>query len=331
MFRDKGLNTNLGFGLSSRDIPDSDQETKRPSPNSGLVARALDDNPILKFFSASALTLAGAYVSSRVLTKGGLKLASSIQRSADEGSPLSKSFVSFSTKVTKAWDELAGLNRYIGDDIDPYSRLVHSRPDGSVIRPHVNRLAGMGYVSDGARWMTESEFRSLNSGRAPVAYWGYRDELQTKIVQGARSLGVMLPSMYFAQRGITDRFAGVNQDKPKVNWYNPVDVVTDFVKQSTINASLILLPEKALGASFRRARDLSRAPYMDFPVGLSSTQRKTANKIADIKTILSSFGQDAEKVIRQANRISSSASYAFSKAYEASEQTKGRWNSTYPK
>ena len=324
MFRDKTSLTNIGYGLTSRDIPASSSEEKRANPNSGAIARALDDKPIIKFVSTMAATLAASYATSKLFAKGGIKLAKTIQKTADSGSQLGRRFVETAGQIRKTLDELEGINRYIDDGVDPYARLIYENADRGVIKPQLTRLVGPEYVSDGSMWMTRNEFRAIAAGRQPVAEWAYKDQLQSNLVRHTRSLGLMLPSTYVVQRGLTDPLFGNSDDRPKVNWYNPVDVITDFVKQSTINITTFIGPQAAAGASFSRLKQLASAPYQDFPLPLSSNQLKTANKIADIKTILTSFGQDAEKIVNQATRISTSASYAFNTSFqEAQRQESG--------
>jgi hypothetical protein len=324
LFRDKTPLTNLGFGVTSRDIPEASDEKEKPSPNSGLLSKALHDKPVLKYISTMAATMAGAMVLQKGFQKGGLKLAKTIQNSADNGSHLGTRIVKGATQIRKTLDELEGLNRVIENVDDPYSRLIFENPDKTIIKAETNRLGGPGFVSDGTMWMTESEFRAARTGKEPVAVWSFRDELQSKLVRNTRSLGTMLPATYVTQRGITDPLFG-NQDESqkKVKWYNPVDVVTDFVKQSTINITSMILPQSAAGAGIARTKFLASAPYQDFPLPLSKNQYKTAHKIADVKTILSSFGQDAGELFNKANRISASASYAFNNSYQEAAKKDG--------
>jgi hypothetical protein len=324
LFRDKTPLTNLGYGVSSRDIPAASDEKENPSPNSGLVARALHDKPVLKFASTMVASMAAGLILQKGFQKGGLKLAKTIQTSADSGSQIGTKLVKTATQIRKSLDELEGLNRVVENVDDPYSRLIFQNPDGTVIKGQTNRLGGPGFVSDGTMWMTEAEFKATRSGREPVAVWSFRDELQSKLARNTRSLGTLLPATYVAQRGLTDPVFGNKDESQKVKWYNPVDVVTDFVKQSTINVTSMILPQSLAGAATSRMKFLASAPYNDHPLPLTKNQYKTAHKIADVKTILSSFGQDAGELLNKANRISASASYAFNNSYqEAAKQESG--------
>lgn len=324
MFRDKTPLTNLGYGVSSRDIPAASNEKENPSPNSGLISRALHDKPVLKFISTMVASMAGGMILQKGFQKGGLKLAKTIQTSADSGSQLGTRLVKSATQIRKTLDELEGLNRVVDNVDDPYSRLIFQNPDGTITKGQTNRLGGPGFVSDGTMWMTESEFRAARTGREPVAVWSFRDELQSKLVKNTRNLGTLLPATYVAQRGVTDPLFGNKDESQKVKWYNPVDVVTDFVKQSTLNVASMILPQSLAGAATSRVKFLASAAYQDHPLPLSKNQYKTAHKIADVKTILSSFGQDAGEMLNKANRISASASYAFnSSLQEAQKQESG--------
>lgn len=263
MFRDRSSLVNIGYGITSRDVPDANKEETNPSPNSGFLSKAFDDKPLLKFVASTVLTLAGTYAANKMLSKGGIRLIDSIQRSADSGSRLGRRFVETASQIKRTLDELEGLNRYVADGVDPYERLINRSADGKLIKPTLTKLTGDTYVSDGARWMTSSEYRSLNSGREPVAVWDYRDEIQQRLARTARSLPLTLPSAYFVQKAVTEPAFGQPDEKNKVKWYNPVDVITDFVKQSTINITTMLLPQGLAGAAAQRVKSLVDYQYLD--------------------------------------------------------------------
>jgi len=324
LFRDKTPLVNLGYGISSRDIPETSDEQKNPNPNSGLIARALDDKPIVKYISTMVATLAATAASTLLLSKGGIKLAKTIQQRADAGSKLGRTLVQNVTQIRKTLDEYEGLVRYVDDSVaDPYTKLIYQLADGKVRKPTLTRQVGPDFVSDGTMWMSRKEFRAIRAGRQPVAEWGYRDELQTRLIRSARNLPLTMPSMYLVQKGLTDKIFGDSNNDQKVKWYNPVDVITDFVKQSTLNITSLIIPETVAGAGVKRLKQLADAPYQDFPLPLSRNQLKTANKIADIKTILMSFGQDSSKIIQEASRISNSAAYAFNTSFAEAQRKEG--------
>lgn len=75
MIRDRGPLHGLGYGVTSRDVPINEGETEGVSPNSGAITRALDGNPVTRFFAATATTVAVSLVLSANLKKGGLRLS----------------------------------------------------------------------------------------------------------------------------------------------------------------------------------------------------------------------------------------------------------------
>lgn len=326
MYRDKSPLTNLGYGVTSRDLPPEMQEEEKASSSSGVIARALDDKPVLKFVGTMLGSLAGGWIASRVVSGAGVKLAKQIQISADRPG-LGRKFVETATKLRKELDALEGLTRVVDGEADPYSQLVFfndaSRTGTKTFRKEY--ITGSNSVADSVdgsmQWMTREEFSALRGGREPVAVWSYRDQLQRNLVKNARTLGVMLPATYVTQRGLTDKLFGNSEKEQKVNWYNPVDVLTDFVKQSTINTLTFILPQSAASAGVSRLRQLADVPYLDSPLPYSRNQLKTANKVADVKTILSSFGHDVQKMFHDASKISSSASYAFNVSFQESQRS----------
>lgn len=323
MFRDRSSLVNIGYGITSRDVPAVNKEETNPNPNSGLLSRALEDKPLLKFAATTVITLGGAYIANNLLRKGGVRLLEKIQRSADSGSRVGRRFVETASQIKRTLDELEGLNRFVADGVDPYERLINRSADGKLIKPTLTKLTGDTYVSDGARWMSSSEYRSLRSGRDPVAVWDYRDEIQQRLARTARSLPLTLPSAYFTQKALTEPLTGQPDEKDKVNWYNPVDVITDFVKQSTLNITNLLLPQGLAGAAVQRIKSLVDYQYLDYDFPLTPMQRRAGQRFADVKTSLKALGQDSEKILAQAARISASAGYAFDQAESEAKRRAG--------
>ena len=110
MFRDRSSLVNIGYGITSRDIPAVNKEETNPNPNSGLLSKALEDKPLLKFAATAAITLGGSYVANNLLRKGGVRLLEKIQRSADSGSRVGRRFVETASQIKRTLDELEGLN-----------------------------------------------------------------------------------------------------------------------------------------------------------------------------------------------------------------------------
>jgi hypothetical protein len=67
LFRDRSSLVNIGYGITSRDVPNANKEETNPSPNSGLLSKALDDKPLLKFVATTAFTLVGTYAQTSCL------------------------------------------------------------------------------------------------------------------------------------------------------------------------------------------------------------------------------------------------------------------------
>jgi len=70
MIRDRGPISSLGYGLTSRDVPYKEGETEGPSPNSGILSKALNNHPVLRFAATTTATLAGSFVASKLVKAG---------------------------------------------------------------------------------------------------------------------------------------------------------------------------------------------------------------------------------------------------------------------
>ena len=320
MIRDRGPISSLGFGITSRDVPLNETETEGPSPNSGAIAKALDGHPVMRFFAHATATMVGAYAAGKVIRGGGIKLATRIQRTADgsgQYSGVATRFVESAGKIKKALDELEGVNRSI-DGVDPtdvYSKLVFEI-DGRREKQNLTRIFGGTQILQNQHIRT-SEIRAASGGitREPAVIWSLKDDIQQTLARRARNLAFELPAMYVAQRAVTDPLFGENQDKRKVHWYNPVDVIADFSKQTTINLASMLTPFDLGGAGLARIKFLANAPFSKNPnLQLTANQSKLSNSFVDIKTILGEFGQDVEKVLTGITRESTAIGAAFKSA-----------------
>ena len=248
----------------------------------------------------------------------GLKLGQAIQKSAMEGSEYSTRFVQSTTKLRKSLDELQGLQRYVDDGVDPYSKLVFER-GGKLTTGDTWSTTNVDQVLENNTFLTRREIQQATGGitKEPAAVWSYRDELQQSLVKQARRLPYELPALYVAQRAVTDPVFGNNQDRKKVKWYNPVDVLADFAKQSVINIGLITGPGAVGGAAVSRSKFYINAPYASNPnLSLTAKQMKVADRFADTRIVLEEFGQDIGKMANQVSRLASSTSGAFNTAVE---------------
>lgn len=296
MIRDKGPLHGLGYGVTSRDVPINEGETEGVSPNSGAITRALDGHPVARFLAATAATVAVSAILNANLKKGGLKLAQKLQSSADRGSGSATSLIKGMTDIRRHLDELQGVQRYIDGVDDPYSKLVFETPDG---------LLSTGYsgsTSERFRYLytTKDEIRQAGRGitKEPPAVWTFKDEIQKRMVRATRRLPYELPSLYVTQKALTDPLFGKNEEKRKVKWYNPADVVSDFVKTSLTNIATMVLPFEAGGAGIASTKSsLNTFKYsMTALRDMSPGQQVLAKGFVNLNDLLKEVGHDFSTV-----------------------------------
>lgn len=163
-------------------------------------------------------------------------------------------------------------------------------------------------------WFTREELAQVASGQSDQvpAVWGAKDEIQQRLVKTARTLPYALPAMYAVQRGVTDPLFGRNEKDEKVNWYNPVDVIADFAKQSVVNTFSVIAPsEIASGGLTTARRALNTRVYAGADTAFNQTLR---NRYVDLQAILSGVGTDLSKITNKVVRTSTQFSYAFNTA-----------------
>ena len=317
MFRDKGPIHNIGYGVSSREMPSREGETETPSPNSGYIAKALDQHPMMRFFGSAATALVVTTVASRVSRGAGLKLGKTLQNSADTAMRAGRTDA-LPVRVTRAirdlreaMDELGGVSRSIDGVDDPYSAIVHE-VDGKLTTGYDPKTSGRYF----RRPISPEGRRTTGRGRTSESaeVWTLRDDIQVRMVKLARRLPYELPAMYVTQRAVTDKLFGGEQEGPRVKWYNPADVISDFVKQSTVNLATMMLPFEAVGAAGAAGRSslTTLASSMSDLRALSPMQQRAANAAIDLRSLLAEVGQDLGDLTSKALRISSQTSGAFS-------------------
>lgn len=316
MFRDKGPIHNLGHGVSSRDMPSREGETETPSPNSGYVAKALDAHPMMRFFASAGTAMLVTTLASKLTKAGGLKLGQALQNSSDAAmgagrtDALSTRAIRSITEIRKELDNLSAMHRSIDGVDDPYLKAVYD-VDGKLTtgyNPTLGRRKFFRPLSeDGAR----SSARGLTSESAEA--WTMRDELQVRLIRAARRMPYELPALYVTQKAVSEPLFGQNQEKKRLNWYNPADVISDFVKQSTLNVATMVLPFEAVGAAGAAGRSslTTLAGSMNDLRALSPVQRKAANAAIDIRSLLAEVGQDIAGMTNKVLKMSSQASGAF--------------------
>jgi len=277
----------------------------------------------MRFVSSTAASIGAAVALGSLFKGGGLKLARSIQRSADAGNVYSTNVVQSVTKLRKALDELEGLRRYTDNSVDPYSKLVFEDEAGKLTTGKTYSIANSDILLENGNFITRSNINQATGGATqdPAAIWTLKDDIQQKLVKQARRLPYELPALYVAQRAVTDPLFGNNQDKKKVNWYNPADVIADFTKQSITNILAVTSLGAAGGAVFNRAKFYTNAPYAaNQNLGLTQGQVRRANLMADTKIFLEQVGQDVGRMSNQISRISSSAAGAFNMAVDDAQR-----------
>lgn len=214
------------------------------------------------------------------------------------------------TDIRRGLDELQGVSRTIDGVDDPYQKIVFE-VDGKLTTGYEGKTSerfGYGPLSKNGRRSTITGTTSENAEA-----WVYRDELQKRLVRAGRRLPYELPALYATQRAITEPLFGQNQDRRKINWYNPADVISDFVKQSAINVATMTLPFEGLGAAGAAGRSslTTLANSMNDLNALSPLQKKAANVAVDLKTLLGEVGQDVTDFTNKAIKLSSQTSGAF--------------------
>jgi hypothetical protein len=316
MFRDKGPTHNLGHGVSSRDMPSREGETETPSPNSGYVAKALDAHPMMRFFASAGTAMLVTTLASKFTKAGGLRLGKALQNSSDAAmsagrtDALSTRAVRSITEIRKELDNLSAMHRSIDGVDDPYLKAVYE-VDGKLTTGYNPTLGRRKFFRPLSQEGARSSARGLTSETAEA--WTMRDDLQVRLVKAARRMPYELPALYVTQRAVTEKLFGQDQEKKRLNWYNPADVISDFVKQSTINIATMILPFEAVGAAGAAGRSslTTLAGSMNDLKALSPVQRKAANAAIDIRSLLAEVGQDIGGMTNKVLKMSSQTSGAF--------------------
>ena len=313
MIRDRGPIHNLGYGVTSRDLSFNEGETEGVSPNSGQLTKALDGNPVMRFFAHTGATIAVAGVMSAMMRKGGLKLAQKLQSSTSDFSTTSVKTI---TDIRRHLDQLQGVKRFVEEGVDSYSKLVFETEEGLT-----TGYKGVNSESNRLYNLTKDEVRQAQRGptHAPPALFTMQDEIQKRLIRAGRRLPYELPALYVTQRGVTDNLFGKNEDKKKVNWYNPVDVVTDFVKTSVTNLATTILPFEILGSSSTATRSslITFKNSMNSIRSQSPTRQSLSRGIVDLSEVLSEVGHDAASISSKFLKKSSQLSGGFNAAAEA--------------
>ena len=319
MIRDPGPITSLGNGVTSRDVPLNEGEQEGDSPNSGFISRALNGHPIMRFVASTAATMVVAGVLSKVTKEGGLKLVKFAEQKAEGTTGLASRAIKSAKEIRQHLDELQGVSRFIDDPnvADPYGSLVFKVGDKLT-----TGYDGITSERFGFSFMTAEEKSLAKSGLfgEPPVVWNFRDELQQRLVRAGRRLPYELPAMYVGQKAlINPLFGGMNDDEhKKTKWYNPVDVVTDFTKESVMNIATMILPMEVAGAGLGQARNsLQQLRYTenDFR-NLTPIQKSIHKNFVNVSEVLSEVGHDFSTVTNKVLKRTTQVSGAFNAAAE---------------
>jgi len=185
--RDEGPSYNLGFGQYRRP-QDSRLDTTNvegPNPESGPVAKALHDHPLMKFIAAGAAMMVGMHTAGAVVKKGGVRLAMSASSHAGEG--WLKDFSVLYRQTQRIFDDMEGVARTFADPSDP-TKIYASKSGGTVIsgvddilRDKTKIVRGF-HISDGEARAAIREGRDVTP-----ADWTMGDEIRQRLVGQAPS------------------------------------------------------------------------------------------------------------------------------------------------
>lgn len=301
MFKDQGPHYTLGFGIPQSKNPiQSDHNgniQEGINPNGGIVARALYNHPIAKFFTVSAATMIGAAVGEHLIRRGAVRLG---EKLGEKELPfLSREFrnnLGHQFRQTQQlFDEWEGADSRLGADAaNPIKRSSFFQN-----YEHRKYLQDNGLEDDGDRWLL-------------------RDEMQQRFIRNARNLPYQLPALYVANRA-ANTLVG-NQNTP-VDWKNPFDVIGDFAQTSTHALAVNLAPfevgQGALKQGWRRMMTDG-----DFVSNTSTFSPHLKQFGVGLKTLLNQIGQDSVSLIHETTRRSGQVAGSFANAINEADRSR---------
>lgn len=311
MNKDVGPRHNLGYGLEGRDLTPAKKDNETPNPESGIIAKKLHDHPVMKFFAVSAASIAAAHVAGKVISKGTLGAGfKALEYAESHPSSLINTASDSYKRIVGILDELEGVERSVrkGNDLE---KLIFKDETGEIVSGFELKGKRQGYFFTKAEREQASEL-----GIESDAVWGAKQEIQQRLIKQARRLPYELPAMYGVQKAVIDPLSGENESKRKVHWNNPIDVITNFVTESTKNLAFAILPFEAAGGG---ATSLKRSAlsYGDDMVIHTANQRLKQDMSVSLNVILGQVGADAADILNKGLRLSSQSSGAFSAGVQA--------------
>ena len=303
MIQDRGPRHNLGFGVPVvRGESDPEAIETGIPVNSGAVAKALGERPLLKFAAVATASLVGMHMAGKVARAGGHRLAYQAQELAAKNTPFGNTVREGLVSVRK-----------IQEILDQYEGVYRQRVDPTESGRHifVRRGENGEWLKDNVQRIDSAKFRSTADN---LPDWQLRDEIQQRLVRQARRLPYELPGFYAVDKAINDPLLGNDQDR-KVNWSNPVDVIGDFAWESTKNVAFAVTPfELATSSGAQTFRRLQKT--MSSPGGPSGT----STGVLTTQVLLEQLGVKGDELLTRAIKSSKQTMGAFSQAVEAASQ-----------
>jgi hypothetical protein len=304
--RNEGPFYNLGFGVyeRSQDEMRQDEEVQGPNYQSGPIERALNSDPKMGMLSAFALTIAGAVTAGKVVKKGGTRL---LKKMSNSQSPLARQALTEFRAIQAIADDMQGLSRIYADPNDPL-KIYDATGRGDQVESIRNFWMSKGEV-DQARRLGPNQVASE---------WGIKDEIRSRVVAQARRLPYELPAAYVTQRAIADPLLGTGQDRD-INWFNPVDVTTDFVNQSMKNLLFMLGPfEAGTGAAAHTYRKMMTqgVDSISTPFSGLASGFRSSNAGVVLQASLDQIGHDAGALLSKVTKFSSQSLGALAAGIE---------------
>ena len=323
MIRDNQPIHNIGFGVTSRDMPDGEGPKEGLAPDSSFVARALEGHPILKMATALIATGVGAHYATQFMREGGLKLGLTLtEKVAQEDS--SQLLKSGFRKILKARNVL-----------DEFEGAATNRVENALVYKDAAGKLTTGYASGKSALNAESIAKE--TGRATgVKSWLFRDDIQTRLVRQARTLPYAVPAFYAADQVVNKRILG-NRDpndktrNPNQKWYNPTSHIANFAKDIAKTTAMqmggFILPGAIAGAAKSSSTEFFNEQLQNMDQvfargGTIAAAQGAKQKIAyagfSLKAMLQEIGHDSADIIDKGIALSQRSTGALATAWNQS-------------
>lgn len=258
------------------------------------MQKALNGHPVMRFFAVAGASIISMGLAGKVVREGGLRLVEKAQTIAHSGTPrglqFSSSIKSF-RKIQSYLDDLQGIERELVDPQDEINLVLR-------------RAGSRKLLTDRVTDIDNFSFRVAARNEDPsVPVWTMRDALQKKLVSQARRMPYEMPGLYLSQKAIIDPLFG-REDRNKVNWKNPFDVMGDFAWESMKNLGLNVLP-------FELGSTAVAQKYKSLAYNMSQMPGDNLNYLA-LRTGLEQVGASFADIFNRTIRFSHQSTGAFS-------------------